>query len=228
MKIEMSISTLQTDKFIVSKSEFIAALVYVYTEIRFNEISELEKMMKNYQDITEEIFVKLIKEIDSSITSEFASKLFNDAVLDTNDITFIKPNAFIQMIMAYGIGGYGIGPFKRNELNDILQSLLNANKNKKRDEENKIDLLAVDSSSFINMSPSSPRPSAGARIPVSSAAFLAAPSRAPKIDRTHKSVSPFGKQLARASTGTGTGNPNRISPKGRNSDIRPIPLPPRK
>lgn len=124
MKIEMSINTLNTSKFMIKKHEFLTGMIEIFTEQRLAEAKTLEVRLKATSEITEEIFQMLINEIDPSVNSEEISKLFAESIMDTTEISYIKSINFIQIVMKYGIGGYGVGTFKTNILGDILKKML--------------------------------------------------------------------------------------------------------
>ena len=206
MKIEMSINTLQENKFGVAVSGFLGALIEVYTETRITDIGRLEEITKKCEVINEEMFEGLVSGLDPNLSKELISKLFTEALIGSTDATSINSLNFIQIIMKYGVGGYGIGPFIVKKLSELLNLLLvkskkSENLGKKPLIEGKIFLTeAKPVKPHINLSEISKQNR------LSSPAHLPQPGkRTPKSEAVRKSYNPPSSKSLR---------PSNMSPSG--------------
>ena len=126
MKVEMSVNALQAERFSVDRTRFLGAFVEGYRESRTKATSGLETLVAGYEMITEEKFTQVMISIDPDLTLEIISKLFNEAVMENSEISTIKPQHFIQIVLKYGVGGLGIGYYNINKLKSVSNSVLKA------------------------------------------------------------------------------------------------------
>lgn len=129
LKVELSIKSLKLEKFSTGKIQFLAALIETYKEVRAKDVETLKSHVPDTPDITDEIFEKLINIIHPGLEPDFIVKLFNESLMDTTSLGYIKQSNFISIVMKHCIGGYGIGPFKTNELKDLAKKTLASSEN---------------------------------------------------------------------------------------------------
>lgn len=185
MKIEMSVNTLQVEKFGVDKARYLEAFVEGYRESRNRANKDLERLIAGYEMINEEIFSKVLISIDPDITLEIISKLFNEAVMETSEISTIKPPHLIQIVLKYGIGGKGIGYYNINKLksvsNAVLKALIRVKKQEPTKKTGPVDINIIAPSGSIRKAPSQLSPKNK---------LLKSGTRIMKLNEIRKSMSP--------------------------------------
>lgn len=121
-----------TDKDIckVSKSLFLNSFIDVFNDYKSVHLLALDEILKPVQTINKEIFVSLVLNLDPSLEKKLISKLFDEISNEENKFATISHQFFKQIILKYGISGYGIGPFKCKAIADILLQYLTKEKQK--------------------------------------------------------------------------------------------------
>jgi myosin heavy subunit len=137
MKIDVSVNTLVSSKFQVNRATFLTAFVEVYKEFLAKEVLVLEKIVARAENINEELFTKFLSQIAPELAGDTISGVFNEALADSSDSSSLKPQNFIQIILKYAIGGFGIGPFRTSKLQTISKNLLSTVLRSRKSEETK-------------------------------------------------------------------------------------------
>ena len=105
--------------------KFLSSLLTVYNEHKQKDYQELEKRIENYSLITKEIFNEVLYDLDPKLPESSINKLFIECSFEGSKVL---SESLIKLILKYGIGGYGVGPFKFKQLSSILSFFIEKSK----------------------------------------------------------------------------------------------------
>ena len=119
-----------TDCYIINKDVFLYALIDIFNAYVLVQSQELKHLTKHHTIINKEIFTSLLQVIDKNIEENIINRIFEEITAEENNFLSISPKFFNIVIMKYGIGGYGVGPFMVKQLQSILHKYLTKDKSK--------------------------------------------------------------------------------------------------
>lgn len=128
-KINADLRRVDKTKDIVSKNTFLSSFIEIYQEEKTIQAAELEAIIKAVPNVNKDSFSALLRKLDPSINANAIRKMFEESLLDENEsIITISPEFFVELMIKYGVAGYGVGPFKPEKLKCILFQYLNKDK----------------------------------------------------------------------------------------------------
>lgn len=111
----------RSERFLISKSTFLGALVEVYmTRQKKDAIYLDQNVPKDLDDISQARFSEIILGYNKTVTPEKLVTYYNDAKALSDDGTVKRP-ALIRVMLRNTIGKYGIGPFMLTDIADIYK-----------------------------------------------------------------------------------------------------------
>ena len=137
--ISNDVQFLDKEDYRVTKAIFLNSVIQVFNECTIAQIKALDDLTKNTPMINKELFCMLLYRLDDSLKENLLDRLFEETATQQGSFLSINPNFFKKIIIKYGIGGYGVGPFKCKQLSLILLQYLT--KEKKRIERRPSDII---------------------------------------------------------------------------------------
>ena len=110
------------DDFVVTKSSYLTCLIDVF---RYKQVTDLEIINRNYKNTGEvhlELgkFRELVLDYDPTLQFEWIEQLYEEARQINDPPESVEIHEFAEIVVRYGIGGYGLGVFAIRELLDIM------------------------------------------------------------------------------------------------------------
>lgn len=123
--LNLTVSKVDESIFVVKKSEFFYAVVDIFDEFLLQGKLEVEKRIRSIEEITTKDFETVLKELGPDLDEKYIKKIMDECSIDeASNLYSVSRESFAEVVIKYGIGGLGVGPFRTKELRALLERYL--------------------------------------------------------------------------------------------------------
>jgi hypothetical protein len=135
------VQSLKIEDYLIKKSDFLVAIIKTFEEFKLKDIEALKEIIKDKQVLNQDTVDEILSDLGEPLTISSIQKIFFSETSDNSENSedpekieedSLDPSKFIEIILKYGISGYGVGPCKKTLMTSILQQFFNKQKSRTR------------------------------------------------------------------------------------------------
>jgi hypothetical protein len=123
--LNLTVSKIDESIFIIKKSEFFYAVIDLFEEFLLQGRLEVEKRIRSIEEVQMKDFERVLRELEPGLEDKYVEKILNECFIDEkSNLYSVSKESFADVVVKYGIGGLGVGPFRTNEIRALLDRFL--------------------------------------------------------------------------------------------------------
>lgn len=140
--LTMAVNKVDETALVVLKSQFLMGIIEVFDESVLQGKLIVEKMLRSIEDLTAKDFESVIRQLEPELEAVLIQKMLSECVIDeSSNMYSVSGEHLAEVIVKYGIGGLGVGPFMTDQLRTLLDQYLKREKKVKFDRRQSSDLV---------------------------------------------------------------------------------------